>query len=89
MTNLSTSSNAPVMLSSLKGFAVALLVFASTASWADNNAHATKSTELVKAAAVGRAIPTTTSLTTFVDGPTGFVFVYTVEGWKFVGATKN
>jgi hypothetical protein len=24
-------------------------------------------------------------LTTFVDGPTGYVFVYTVEGWKFVG----
>jgi hypothetical protein len=23
-------------------------------------------------------------LTVFVDGPTGFVFVYTAEGWKFV-----
>jgi hypothetical protein len=23
-------------------------------------------------------------LTVFIDGPTGFVFVYTAEGWKFV-----
>ena len=25
-----------------------------------------------------------TNETTFVDGPTGFVFVYTPDGWKFV-----
>ena len=23
-------------------------------------------------------------VTVFIDGPTGFVFVYTAEGWKFV-----
>ncbi len=28
-------------------------------------------------------------ITTFIDGPTGFVFVYTVEGWKFVGNLKQ
>jgi hypothetical protein len=28
-------------------------------------------------------------VTTFVDGPTGYVFVYAVEGWKFVGSGKN
>jgi hypothetical protein len=27
--------------------------------------------------------------TTFIDGPTGYVFVYTVEGWKFAGNTKK
>lgn len=90
MNNVFTYTNAPVTLSPLKWFAAAMLVFASTASWADNNIHAVKSAEQVKAAAVvARAIPVTTSLTTFVDGPTGFVFVYTAEGWKFVRATKN
>ncbi len=29
------------------------------------------------------AIPTA-AMTTFMDGPTGFIFVYTAEGWKFV-----
>ncbi len=28
-------------------------------------------------------------LTTFTDGPTGYVFVYTTEGWKFVGGAKK
>ncbi|MGB8337536.1 MAG: hypothetical protein WCD07_12285 [Burkholderiales bacterium] len=30
--------------------------------------------------------PAVSMVTTFVDGPTGYVFVYTVEGWKFVGS---
>lgn len=28
-------------------------------------------------------------LTVFIDGPTGFVFVYTAEGWKFVRDIRN
>ncbi len=30
--------------------------------------------------------PIVSPVTVFIDGPTGFVFVYTVEGWKFVRA---
>jgi hypothetical protein len=90
MTNISTYTNAQAMLSSLKWFAVVLLVFAWTTSWADNNSQAVKPGELVKTAAVAdNAIPATASLTTFVDGPTGYVFVYTAEGWKFVRSMKN
>lgn len=29
-------------------------------------------------------IPAGSALTVFIDGPTGFVFVWTADGWKFV-----
>jgi hypothetical protein len=69
--------------------AAVLTVFACTSSWADKNVQAPKPSDLVKTAAVTTPGATFSPVTTFVDGPTGYVFVYTVEGWKFVPATKN
>jgi hypothetical protein len=90
MTKFSTDTPATATMSALKWFAVLLSVPAWTTSWADNSIQAAKSDELVKTAAViAKAVPATVPLTTFVDGPTGYVFVYTAEGWKFVRATKN
>ena len=33
--------------------------------------------------------PAESQVTTFRDGPTGYVFVYTAEGWTFVGGEKK
>ncbi|MGB8337827.1 MAG: hypothetical protein WCD07_02090 [Burkholderiales bacterium] len=79
---------------------VAVLVSAASAALADNTAYAAKTNDLVKTFTnVARENPlpkdavtrnvAATPVTTFVDGPTGFVFVHTSEGWKFVRSLKN
>jgi hypothetical protein len=90
MTNGSVDSHALILFSSLKWLAVVLLVFAWTSSWADNKVQPPKSSGLIKTTTqVANPTPATSAVTTFVDGPTGYVFVYTAEGWKFVRSTKN
>jgi hypothetical protein len=89
MTNRAAYPNAPILFSSLKWLAVVLLVFAWTSSWADKNVQTPKPGDLIKTVAAITPSPVTSPVTTFVDGPTGYVFVFTAEGWKFVPATKN
>lgn len=40
-------------------------------------------------AATSDTDPGASQPTTFTDGPTGYVFVYTAEGWKFLGGAKK
>jgi hypothetical protein len=93
-------ANAAARAHALKWLLAALIVLFGFAVSADDNVYVGKPNELLKTAATvkrsegvvsrpaSRNIAATT-VTTFVDGPTGFVFVYTVEGWKFVRSSKN
>jgi hypothetical protein len=92
--NLAASAR-PIMW--LLGALVVLIGFAAVA---EDKVNTGKSDELIKTAArVTRAEPVesellgrntiTSPVTTFVDGPTGFVFVYTAEGWKYVRNLKK
>ena len=54
-------------------------------------AHAENTVATANETRAEQVVAPATATTTLVDGPTGFVFVYTVEGWKFVpgsGAKK-
>lgn len=85
-------ANAASRVSALKWLVAALLVLAGFAAWAEGdvklNDHSKPAVAVPHdegAASDGVKQHTGTSPTTvFIDGPTGFVFVYTAEGWKFV-----
>jgi hypothetical protein len=73
----------------------ALIVLVGSAAIAEDKVKSGKSDELIKTTARvtrGEAVESeplgrtaiTSPVTTFVDGPTGFVFVYTADGWKYV-----
>lgn len=52
-----------------------------------NSAHADNAAVKpadVRSEKIATPVAPAAPMTTFVDGPTGFVFVYTAEGWKFV-----
>ena len=89
-------------VSALKWLAAALLAFVGLAAWAGDNADAAepnvqtepdvnvRDDDSAMRGVVSR-IPIDSPVSVFIDGPTGFVFVYTAEGWKFVrsmGAKK-
>jgi hypothetical protein len=71
-----------------------LITLVSFAALAEDKVASRKPDELITAARVTKSEPIesqalgrttiTSPVTTLVDGPTGFVFVYTAEGWKFV-----
>jgi hypothetical protein len=75
---------------------LALLLAGSSLVFAGNEANGEKSVPMPPHPSTA-AITTTSSingdagslLTVFVDGPSGFVFVYTADGWKFVGDSSN
>ena len=85
-------ANATSRLSALKWLVAALLVLAGFAAWADGdmefNDHAKPAVAASRDDGAARNAvsqnPSASPATVFIDGPTGFVFVYTAEGWKFV-----
>lgn len=87
-------ANAASRVSALKWLVAALLVLAGFAAWADGDVEFNDRSKPAAAVpredgAVHDAVsqnPGTSPATVFIDGPTGFVFVYTAEGWKFVRA---
>ena len=71
----------------LKWIVPAVLAIVLCADLVVNSAHADNTAAKPAALPPEKiATPVTPAapMTTFVDGPTGFVFVYTAEGWKFV-----
>lgn len=94
------NANPQLVLSGLKWLAVLLFVFVWTAAFADDNVKADKAQAAIQTdatAARNQAMLDKSAgryaapppLTTLVDGPTGYVFVYTGDGWKFVRGLKN
>ena len=82
-------------VSALKWLAAALLAFVGLAAWAGDNADAAEPNVQTEPdvnvrdddgamRGVVSRIPIDSPVSFFIDGPTGFVFVYTAEGWKFV-----
>ena len=72
-------ANANRTVRRFKWLVAALLVFVWCIAFATDSAHAAESDN--------RITPITAPMTVFIDGPTGFVFVYTADGWKFVRST--
>jgi hypothetical protein len=87
-------ANAAVHVRQLKWVIVAILLVVGIAAWADENnipdakdrIRARSAVENSRAAihANSDVRNTDRTVTKFIDGPTGFVFVYTADGWKFV-----
>ena len=88
-------ANAATKVRALKWLVAALLLSIGFAAWTDGSVYARgpddPATPAVaaphdEAAARDAVSPNAgaSPLTMFIDGPTGFVFVYTAEGWKFV-----
>jgi hypothetical protein len=90
-------ANAATRLRQFKWIIVAMLLVVGIAAWADEN-NIPNANGRVRSDSAAESIPSTirpsttdSTATMFIDGPTGFVFVYTAEGWKFVpgSATRN
>lgn len=83
-------ANAAAELRQLKWIVAAALLVVGAAAWAgeSNIRDATNQISAAPAAELSRPDTgnrtTENTVTKFIDGPTGFVFVYTAEGWKFV-----
>jgi hypothetical protein len=87
-------ANAAAHVRQLKWLIVAMLLVVGIAAWADENNIPDANNRIRSRSVVenGRAAIRTDSggrstdraVTKFIDGPTGFVFVYTADGWKFV-----
>ena len=72
-------ADAAAKVGKLKWLGVALLGLVCLAAIASDESRAAGTNVQLDAASVS-------PVTIFIDGPTGFVFVYTAEGWKFVRA---
>ncbi len=76
----------------LKWLSAALLVLVGFAAWAEDDVELNDdATPAVAASGDDGAArdaasqnPGTSPATVFIDGPTGIIFVYSAEGWKFV-----
>lgn len=93
-------ANPQLVLSGLKWLAVLLFVFVWTAAFAEDNIKAEKSHAPIQTDATAarnevmlnksaNRYAAAAPITTLVDGPTGYVFVYTADGWKFARSLKN
>jgi hypothetical protein len=69
------------------------LVYNGGNGWQFANYSATKLVSVAQQAGptgLIEALPTDTLQSVFVDGPTGYVFVYVIdEGWRFVGSVAD
>ncbi len=91
-------ANAATKVRALKWLVAALLLSIGFAAWTDGSGYAGGPNDTSMPAAAGpyddaaardtvKPKASASPLTIFTDGPTGFVFVYTAEGWKFVPST--
>ncbi|MGB8855912.1 MAG: hypothetical protein WCC58_04480 [Burkholderiales bacterium] len=93
-------ANPELVLSGLKWLAVLLFVFVWTAAFAEDNVRIDKAQAAIQTEATAarneamlnksaNRYAAAAPLTTLIDGPTGYVFVYTADGWKFARSLKN
>ncbi|MDQ3261795.1 MAG: hypothetical protein ABIW48_10955 [Burkholderiales bacterium] len=89
------NANTAIRGSALKWLIAALLVSIGFAAWTDGSVFAREPNDPLQPSIAGprdvggaydAVSPNSGGLpvTIFIDGPTGFLFVYTAEGWKFV-----